>query len=228
MANHTDRESSQASRFSAASTTCSTEISVIAAATTYPSPVAALRTQRFRSLDGFPAWFGERYQLVKTYGQDKEVKEQRVARYLYLRRDADLARARALLTAPLGQRADAEFGGLLRLGAYRLDATELRSGEATGLTMEWEALAPLSADYEIVARLIGPNGRAWEVDRDSLRDRRDDEADWPAGRWVVQTAIVDLPPRLPRGQYTLQVGVEEPKSDRPLGPDLPLGGLSVR
>ena len=48
---------------------------LIAAATTYPSKLAVLRTQRFRSLAGFSSWFGQRYLLVKTYGQDKDIKE---------------------------------------------------------------------------------------------------------------------------------------------------------
>jgi hypothetical protein len=195
---------------------------LIAAATSYPSTVAVLRTQRFRSLEGFSSWFGERYLLVKTYGQDKDIKEQRVARYVYLRRDADLAQARSALTAGFERGATSDFGGVVRLAGYRLGTDSLTTNESTPLMLEWEAIAPLTVDYEISVRLLGENGRAYEVDNDSLRDQRDADAAWSVGRWIVQVALVSAPTRLPHGDYQVAVGVIDPKSDR----RLPVGATS--
>jgi hypothetical protein len=189
---------------------------LIAAATTYPSKLAVLRTQRFRSLAGFSSWFGQRYLLVKTYGQDKDIKEQRVARYVYLRQDADLAQARAALTAGFERSARPEFGGVLRLAGYRLGADAVPTNKSTSLMLEWEAIAPLTVDYEINVRLLGQNGRAYEVDSDSLRDQRDADAAWPTGRWIVQVALVGASARLPHGEYQVQVEVFDPKADRAL------------
>jgi hypothetical protein len=195
---------------------------LIAATTTYPSKLAVLRTQRFRSLEGFSDWFGDRYLLVKTYGQDKDIKEQRVARYVYLRRDADLTQARAALTAGFERGASSDFGGVLRLAGYRLGADSVRTNNSTPLMLEWEAIGPLTEDYEISVRLLDEHGRGYEVDNDSLRDQRDADAAWPAGRWIVQVALVSAPTKVPPGEYKVAVGVIDPETDQ----RLPVGGGS--
>ena len=84
---------------------------IIAAATTYPSAVAVFRTDRFRALSSFQIWFDQRYRAVKIYGFRRELEDKSSARYVYVRQDADLNRARDALTAELTNRADAAFGG---------------------------------------------------------------------------------------------------------------------
>jgi hypothetical protein len=197
---------------------------LIDGATRFPSQLAVLRTPRFRSLDGFAPWLGQRYLLVQTYGRDQDIKEQPVARYFYLRRDADLARARAALTAGFEPGANTEFGGVLRLVSYRLRTDSLTTNRSVPLSMEWEAIRPLSLDYQVSVRLLGADGRGQELDRDSLRDYRDADGTWPAGHWIVQVTLVTAPPRLAPGDYQLAVSVIDPKTDR----RLPLGSSGAR
>jgi hypothetical protein len=104
----------------------------------------------------------------------------------------------------------------LRLAGYRLGADAVPTNKSTSLMLEWEAIAPLTVDYEINVRLLGANGRAYEVDSDSLRYQRDADAAWAAGRWIVQVALVGASARLPHGEYQVEVEVFDPKADRAL------------
>jgi hypothetical protein len=67
-------------------------------------------------------------------------------RYIAVRRDTDLVRARSALTGGLERRSGAEFGNELRLGAFAVERSQLPPGGGTALTLEWEAIKPLSVD----------------------------------------------------------------------------------
>ena len=104
------------------------------AATTYPGKIAVLWSDRFQPLRGFRTWLEERYQTVKVYHREND------SHYVYLRRDADFERARLALTSNLGSRADTEFTGGPRLGAYQLSSDQ--PGRVTRPPWRWSGWRP--------------------------------------------------------------------------------------
>jgi Dolichyl-phosphate-mannose-protein mannosyltransferase len=180
------------------------------AGTTYPSKVAVMWEDRFRSLPVFRNWFDDTYQVVKMY-----VKRGDQPRYIAVRRDADISRARTSLTAGLERRSGAEFGGELRLGAFAVDQSVLPPGGQTALTLEWEAIRPLSVDYHVLISVNGADGSAWDNQEISILSRGEDAAsDWGAGRWLVQVAAIAISPEAPPGDYQIYVSIYDTKNRR--------------
>jgi hypothetical protein len=183
---------------------------IVQAATTYPSKVAVMWEDRFRSLPVFRNWFDETYQVVKMY-----IKRGDQPRYIAIRRDADIPRARTVLTGGLERRSGAEFGGELRLGAFAVDQSVLPPGGQTALTLEWEAIRPLSVDYHILISVNGSDGSAWDNQEISLLSRGEDAAsDWGAGRWLVQVVTIAISPEAPPGDYQVYVSAYDTKNRR--------------
>ncbi|MFN0074225.1 MAG: glycosyltransferase family 39 protein [Chloroflexota bacterium] len=182
---------------------------IVQAGTTYPSKIAVMWEDRFRSLPVFRGWFDETYQVVKMY-----VKRGDQPRYISMRRDSDFGRARSALTAGLERRSGAEFAGELRLGAFGVERSQLPPGGQAGLTLEWEAIRPLSADYHILISLNGADGSAWDSQELSIFGRGESASDWNAGRWLVQVATISVPADMAPGDYQIFVSVYDTKNRR--------------
>lgn len=181
---------------------------IAAAGTTYPSAVAVMWADRFRPLRSFRNWYEETYQTVKIYGKKGDV-----PRTIAVRRDADLARTRVGLTAGLERRSGAEFAGELRLGGYGVELSQMPPGGETALTMEWEAIKPLSIDYHVIVSLVGTDGSVWDDEELSLFGRGE-TARWDAGHWVVLVSEIDVPSQAPPGDYQVFVSVYDTKNRR--------------
>jgi hypothetical protein len=120
------------------------------------------------------------------------------------------------LTGGLERRSGAEFGNELRLGAFAVERSQLPPGGGTALTLEWEAIKPLSVDYHILVSLNGADGSAWDNQEVSILSRGEDAvSDWAAGRWVVQVVPVSVPEQAPPGDYQVYVSVYDSKNRRP-------------
>jgi hypothetical protein len=183
---------------------------IVQAGTTYPSEIAVMWEDRFRSLPVFRNWFDDTYQVVKMY-----VKRGDQPRYIAVRRDADFVRTRSALTAGLERRSGAELGGELRLGAFAVERSQLPPGGGTALTLEWEAIKSLSVDYHVLISLNGADGSAWDNQEVSILSRGEDAAtDWAAGRWVVQVVSISVPEQAPPGDYQIYVSVYDSKNRR--------------
>jgi hypothetical protein len=182
---------------------------IVQAGTTYPSKIAVMWEDRFRSLTVFRNWFDDTYQVVKMY-----IKRGDQPRYIAVRRDSDLARTRTALTAGLERRSGAEFGGELRLGGFQVEQSQLPPGGQTALTLEWEAIKQLSVDYHVLISLNGADGSAWDNQELSLLTRGDSSEDWSAGRWLVQVATVAIPLEAPPGDYQIFVTLYDTKNRR--------------
>jgi hypothetical protein len=189
---------------------------IIAAATTYPSTVAVFRTDRVRALSSFQIWFDQRYRAVKIYGFRRELEDKSSARYVYVRQDADLSRARDALTAELAQHADATFAGRLRLGAYGIGSAELVRDGTVSVTLEWEALRRIAEDHRVTLQLVGADGRTWDTEELPLFAPGDNPNDWARGRWIVQAGTLMVPPEMPAGDYRVVVSVAERRAHEPL------------
>jgi hypothetical protein len=181
-----------------------------------------------RELDSVDDFVDDRYRAIwiaeRQNGKD---------RALYLRDDADLTTARALLGAGLQVPPAAEFGGDLRLVGYNLIRDELPAGASTSLILHWEALRPMTPDYHVVTRLRGPDSQADYQSEKALGGGGEGTASWEPGRWVVRSQMLTVPPRAVAGDYRLTISVYDSKArlTAPLaggGVELPLGLLEVR
>jgi hypothetical protein len=181
-----------------------------------------------RELDSVDVFVDDRYRAIwiaeRQNGKD---------RALYLRDDADLTTARALLGAGLQVPPAAEFGGDLRLVGYNLIRDELPAGASTSLILHWEALRPMTPDYHVVTRLRGPDSQADYQSEKALGGGGEGTASWEPGRWVVRSQMLTVPPRAVAGDYRLTISVYDSKArlTAPLaggGVELPLGLLEVR
>jgi len=83
--------------------------------------------------------------------------------------------------------------------------------------LRWEALAPLSADYDAVLYLIDAAGHIWaEVGQEILNADYRRPSAWTPGHWSDQTFLVPLPPAIPPGEYSVELGVLDLLTDRRL------------
>ncbi len=201
----------------------------VATSVAYDPRLVVLWTDRLRDLREFKSWVEDEYQLVKVYHRRLDQD-----RGIYLRRrDADLPAARARLATAAPTPSDARFAGGLRLIGYGLDRSSMRRGEGAGLTLHWEAVAPLDIDYHVVIVLRGPDGQAWDQQEESLAGGSVGTAEWTVGHWLYQNTFVRADQGVPSGDYAVALSVYDSRARRtiPLADgraELQLGRLDVR
>ena len=84
--------------------------------------------------------------------------------------------------------------------------TELRPGGTLALTLHWQSLAPLPADYTVFVQVLDAQDRiVGQVDSWPLQGTYP-TSQWPAGEVVSDPYLVPLAADLPPGPYRLQVG----------------------
>jgi 4-amino-4-deoxy-L-arabinose transferase-like glycosyltransferase len=107
----------------------------------------------------------------------------------------------------------ARFGEPLGLGAALLPSEPIAWPDDLTVLVRWETLAPIPADYRAVLHLKDGEGRIWvEGGREMLdADYRRPSA-WSAGDWTDQAFRLDLPPAIPPGRYSVELGVFDPLS----------------
>ena len=190
---------------------------IVAAAQQYDVRTLFLFSDGLRSLRRFADWVDDEYVAVKI-----NERPNRKDRTIYLRQDADLAGARQTLERSLDQRSDATFGGQLRLLGYAVERGEARPGGSATVTLGWQALGPIDADYAVVTMLLGPDGQPIEQNQRGLGGGGEGTAAWEPGRWVFRTSTLNVRPGTPAGDYTLAVGLYDSKNRRLL----PLDGAA--
>lgn len=129
---------------------------------------------------------------------------------------------------------------LIRLLGHDALPTAVAADAPVSVTLYWQALAPISADYRVGLTLLDAEGRRWS-DRDLRADRWQRQppptTDWPPDRYVRTDFLIDALPGTPPGTYTLQLSLFERESlvpltlyntdGTPLGPTLDLGQIAV-
>ena len=118
--------------------------------------------------------------------------------------------------------------------------TAVLADQPVALTLYWQALQPLPANYKVGLTLIGENGRRWS--EEGLRDYRwlrnpPPTTGWPTDKYALTAYFVDLLPGTPPGSYTLLLSFFEQNSltpltfytasGQPVGPELELGTVTV-
>ncbi len=119
---------------------------------------------------------------------------------------------------------NARFGNQITLLGYNL--SPLPVGEGPGvrsLTLHWRADSAPDGNYLVRLRLLGPDGEtAWEAPPRLPAGGLNPTFAWSPGEIIPDFHFLSLPPTLPAGEYTLQVGLFPPFSQS----GLPVAGGS--
>ncbi len=99
------------------------------------------------------------------------------------------------------------LGNKIDLVGYQLDGWEARAGETKNLTLYWRTTVETAEEYTVFTHLIDSTGRVWAQDDDYPL-----QGDYPTSFWVVGEVVEDgyelvLPPRIPAGEYEIEVGM---------------------
>ncbi|MCC6601642.1 MAG: hypothetical protein IT327_00440 [Anaerolineae bacterium] len=118
--------------------------------------------------------------------------------------------------------------------------TAVPADQPLTLTLYWQALQPLAANYKVGLTLVDENGVRWS--EEGLRDYRwlrnpPPTSGWPTDQYALTAFYVDLLPGTPPGVYQLQLAFFEENTlmpltfyqdnGQPLGPLLELGQVTV-
>lgn len=93
-------------------------------------------------------------------------------------------------------------------------------GQALPLTLYWQAVEPITANYTVFVHLLGPDGHRYaQGDGPPIRGIQP-MTHWVPGEVLPDRRALDLPATLPPGRYRLEVGLYEPGTgDRLLAVD---------
>ncbi len=195
---------------------------VIAATEAHDVKLLFLFSDGLRSLRRFAEWVDERYVTVKI-NERRNGKD----RALYLRRDADLDGARALFERSLDRSTLGTFGGQLRLLGHSLERGEARAGGSLQVTLGWQAVGPMQADYSVLTILRDAQGRVAEQTQRGLGGGGEGTSGWEPGRWVIRSASLPIRASTAAGDYRLSVSVYDSRARRTVPLDAGADELSL-
>jgi hypothetical protein len=117
------------------------------------------------------------------------------------------------------QHVDLELGGQIELVGYRLvpGANEpVGPGETLALTLYWQALEPVGANYTVFVHLADPGEQIW-----GQHDGQPVQGTFPTSHWLPGELVVDqhqieIGPQTPAGSYQLLAGMYDSSSGQRL------------
>jgi hypothetical protein len=106
---------------------------------------------------------------------------------------------------------DANWGDKIRLVGYDIDATAYGPGDGIYLTLYYQTLEEMDADYALFAHVVGPNDSASERPLWGQYDSEPCRRSYPTSQWmpgeiVRDEIIVDIAGDAPPGDYQLNIG----------------------
>jgi 4-amino-4-deoxy-L-arabinose transferase-like glycosyltransferase len=113
---------------------------------------------------------------------------------------------------PAETKAEATFGGALRLTGYTLSAATVRGGAELSLTLHWEGISRLAADYQMAFGVLDERDQV-VVQADGAPHGYPTSA-WQIGVPFAETRRLTLPPDLPNGVYRLYIGWYDQNGER--------------
>ena len=116
----------------------------------------------------------------------------------------------------------ADFGDRMRLAAYRLDRQTASPGDHVALTLYLKKLADVGAAYNVLLRLVGPDGR--EVWRDEGWPAGEPTMGWPVDEIRYDDHQIVIPGDAAPGLYRLMLSFYDPQTAELLSPSG--GGVS--
>ncbi len=116
------------------------------------------------------------------------------------------------LPLPLEHMGQAAFGSQIRLHSYELSQAALRSSGVLTLTVQWQALAPISTDYMLFAHIFDAQGQqVGQVDVPPGGPHAPSHA-WNAGHYITWYHPLPVAADLPAGTYWLGLGLYDPQN----------------
>ncbi len=111
--------------------------------------------------------------------------------------------------------AEARLDEAIRLQGYRLERV-VGPGDVMGLTLYWEALAPMATDYSVFVHLADANEEIW-----GQHDGQPVLGAWPTSDWlpgeiVIDQHLLEIDPAAPAGEYRLMIGMYDSSTGRRL------------
>ncbi len=112
-------------------------------------------------------------------------------------------------TTPPLQAADQAFSNGPRLTGFSFTPAVARPGDTLLVTLQWQASAPMPLNYTVYTQLRDAAGQvAAQLDSQPASGTRPTSG-WQPGETILDRKAILLPPDLPPGSYTLQVGLYE-------------------
>lgn len=123
--------------------------------------------------------------------------------------DVRLARYAVLAEPPSEPQTalDARFGDALALTGYALSDDALAPGDVLGVTLFWQADAPLPERYKVSAQLLAPDGTLSAQHDAEPNNNRAPTTAWQPSDIVIDTHGLTIPPGSAPGEYTVAIGV---------------------
>ena len=89
-----------------------------------------------------------------------------------------------------------------------------RPGERLAVTLRWQAVTPVAAEYTAFVHLIGADGRRYAQDDRRPLDGLLPMTHWLPGETLFDRRVLDLPADLPPGRYRLDLGLYDAQENR--------------
>ena len=186
-----------------------------------------LSSDNLRELKKFRDWADEQFVVVKI-----DERSNRKDRALYLPAAGDLTSARTAVRAavPGVVEVDGILADQVRVRSFALEQESVRAGGSLGLTVEWEAVGPISLDWRQVTFLRDRSGQVVDQTERSLGGGSGGTSTWAPGRWVFRSSGLPIPAKTPPGEYTIGVGLYDSKARKmaPVTAGSGQGGEEVR
>ncbi len=109
------------------------------------------------------------------------------------------------------QQSESWANGIQLLG-YSLPDSAIRAGDSLEVTLYWQTLEPVSADYKVFAQMIGADGRLY-----AQHDAQPHVGGFPTSQWRIDKVVPDkhflqVSEDVPPGDYVLYIGFYDPAS----------------
>lgn len=147
----------------------------------------------------------------------------------------------------IGHRLNVNYGNRLTLLGFDSDdpasadgtAVEMRSGDQGAMTLYWQAVTPLEADYKVVLSLVDADGTSWGTTNQRPAAYFYPTTRWKPGEIVFGDLAIPLLPSTPPGEYKLEAQVYAEQNGRavplnvlneygaPAGQNAPVATLKV-
>ncbi len=99
------------------------------------------------------------------------------------------------------------FGDQMMLVGYALDRRVVQPGDTVGLTLYWQAMAPMEVDYRVFAHVLGVQDQVWANSDSELVRGANRTSQWEPGDIVEETRELTVGATTPPDFYDVEVGV---------------------
>jgi hypothetical protein len=174
-----------------------------------PQPFTATHTL----LSSFPLPNGAEARIYKqtrppTYAESVELLETTLQLNKLLGHPRDENACYALLDLVGGQRsAGNSLGDVFTLLGHSIHPMNWCAGEEVGLSICWQALAPMDTDYTAFIHVVDEDGRLWAQQDTLLLVGGNPTSLWRKGWVLYETYQLQLPSDMPAGDYTIKTGL---------------------